>query len=58
MKRTLMLRVVLLVIGLLVWGYGYRTDSADVRLAAIGILAVAFLVRFVPGRWVGDDAPS
>jgi len=57
MRRVLLIRVVLLLVGVLVWGYGYRADSADVRLAAIAILAVAFLVRFLPVRWLGDDPP-
>lgn len=57
MKRRLLIRLVLLVVGVLVWAYGFRTDSAEVRLAAIAIMAVAFLVRFVPGRWLGGDPP-
>ena len=49
-KRLLLARTVLLVAGVVVWGYGYRVDDANVRLAAIGILAVALLLRFVPTR--------
>jgi hypothetical protein len=58
MKRVLLARTVLLVIGVVAWGYGYRIDDPNVRLAAIGILAVALLLRFVPKRWTGDDGPS
>lgn len=47
-KRLLLARTVLLVAGVVVWGYGYRVDDPNVRLAAIGILAVALLLRFVP----------
>jgi hypothetical protein len=47
-KRLLWARTVLAVLGVAVWGYGYRVDDANVRLAAIGILAVALLLRFVP----------
>jgi hypothetical protein len=58
MRRLLLARTILLVVGVVVWGYGYRVDDANVRLAAIGILAVAMLLRFVPKRWTGDDGSS
>lgn len=55
MRRLLLVRTVLGLVGVVVWGYGYRTDDASLRLAAIGILAVTLLLRFVPKRWLGDD---
>ena len=58
MRRLILARTVLLVIGVITWGYGYRVDEPNVRLAAIGILAVALLLRFVPRRWVGGDEPE
>jgi hypothetical protein len=58
MRRLQLARTVLLAIGVITWGYGYRIDDPNVRLAAIGILAVALLLRFVPKRWLGDDQPS
>ena len=58
MKRLVLARTVLLAIGVITWGYGYRVDDANIRLAAIGILAVALLLRFLPRRWLGDDGPS
>ena len=54
-KQVLLARTVLAAIGVVVWGYGYRVDDARVRLAAIGILALALLLRFVPKRWLGID---
>ena len=56
MKRLLLARALLLAVGVITWGYGYRVDDANIRLAAILILAVALLLRYVPKRWVGDDA--
>ena len=50
MKRLILARTVLLVAGVVVWGYGYRVDDPNVRFAAIGILAFALLMRFVPKR--------
>jgi hypothetical protein len=57
MRRLVLARTVLALIGVAVWGYGYRYDDPNVRLAAMGILAVALLLRFVPRRWLGDDGP-
>jgi hypothetical protein len=57
MKRLLVGRTVLGAIGVAVWGYGYRYDQPRTRLAAIAILAVALLMRFVPARWFGDEPP-
>ena len=58
MKHLLLARMILGIIGVVVWGYGARVDDANIRLAAIGILAVALLLRFVPNRWTGDDGGS
>jgi hypothetical protein len=54
-RQLLLARTVLAGIGVVVWGYGYRVDDANVRLAAIAILAVSLLLRFVPKRWFGGD---
>lgn len=58
MKHLLLGRTVLAAIGVVVWGYGYRTDDANVRLAGIAVLAVSLLLRFVPARWVDRDPPA
>jgi hypothetical protein len=36
--------------GLIVWGYGVRTDISWLRLAGIGLFAVAVILRFVGRR--------
>lgn len=53
MSRMMLARVVLAVIGVLIWGYGTATDDANMRLAGIGCLAVSLLLRFAPK----DKAP-
>jgi hypothetical protein len=40
-------KVGLLLLSLGVWFVGYRTDSPKAMYAAIGIMVVAFLLRFV-----------
>jgi hypothetical protein len=54
MKRLTIARAVLAAIGVIVWGYGYRTESPSMRLVAIVILAVTLLLRYVPQRWLGE----
>ena len=55
MKRLLAARIVLAFIGIAVWGYGKTADLPNLRLAAMGILGIALLMRFVPRRWLEDD---
>ena len=54
MKQLLTARLVLMAVGVLVWGYGQRADIPQVRIAGMAILAVALLLRFVPRRWFGE----
>ena len=56
MMRLLVARLVLIGIGMLVWGYGNATSQPRLMYAGMGILAVALLMRFLPKRWF-DDAP-
>ena len=57
-RQLLVLRILLGAIGVAVWGYGYRTDDASVRLAGMAVLVVTLLLRWVPKRWLNDDGPS
>ena len=57
MKRRLLARTILTVVGVVVWAWGARVDDPNLRLAAIGILAIALLLRFVPARFLGDPEP-
>ncbi len=51
MSQLLLARLLLVGIGVIVWGYGYRADLPGIRLAAIGILVAAVLLRFLPKRF-------
>ena len=55
MTRLLTARIVLTLIGVVVWGYGQRIDNAETRFAGIAVLAVALLLRFAPKRWFAGD---
>jgi hypothetical protein len=43
-------KLALVVIGLIVWFQGYRTDESWLRVTGIIVLLVAFLLRFVGRR--------
>ena len=55
MKRLLIARLALSLIGVAVWGYGNATDQPRFMGAGMAILVVSLLLRFVPERWLGDD---
>jgi hypothetical protein len=44
-KRTT-IQLALLVIGIIVWGYGQRVDDPSLRLVGIAFFALATLLRF------------
>ena len=56
MTRVLIARILLMGIGIVVWGYGNATDQPRVMYAGMGLLAIALLLRFVPRRWFDDTA--
>jgi hypothetical protein len=57
-KRLTLARVVLAAIGVIVWGYGYRTENPRLRLVAIVVLALTLLLRYLPKRWLDGGGPS
>lgn len=58
-RQLIMLRIILGAIGVAVWGYGYRIDDPNIRLAGMGILVLVLLMRWIPKRWLGDgDRPD
>jgi hypothetical protein len=55
-RQLILFRIILGAIGVAVWGYGYRTDDANVRLVGMTILVVTLLLRWVPKSWL--DGPG
>ena len=51
MTRLLIARIVLMAIGIVVWGYGNASNQLRVMYAGMGIVAVALVLRFLPRRW-------
>ena len=54
MSRLLIARLVLIGIGVAVWGYGNATSEPRFMYAGMGILVVALLLRFAPKRWFDE----
>ncbi|MGH7667922.1 MAG: hypothetical protein ACRENQ_00385 [Gemmatimonadaceae bacterium] len=48
MSRVALIKVVLAAAGIVVWGYGTRTDNAHLRLAGMIVLVVAVALRLLP----------
>ena len=57
MKRVLLARVTLTLIGVAIWGYGNSTNQSRFMIAGMAILVIALVLRFLPKRWLGDHAP-
>lgn len=55
MKRLVLARVLVTVVGVLVWAYGFRLNDPTVRMVGIVLLALSLALRFVPRRWVGEE---
>ena len=53
MSTLVRVKLALVVIGLIIWFQGYRTDDSWFRVTGIIILLVAFLLRFVGRRRSG-----
>jgi hypothetical protein len=55
MSRLLIARLVLIGIGVVVWGYGNATSQPRFMYAGMSILIVALLLRFAPRRWFDES---
>ena len=54
MTRLLIARLVLIGIGIVIWGYGNATSQPRFMYAGMGVLLVALLLRFAPKRWFDE----
>jgi hypothetical protein len=54
MTRLLIARLVLIGIGVVVWGYGNATSQPRIMYAGMGVLLIALLLRFAPRRWFDE----
>jgi len=48
-------RIAFAAMGVVVWGYGFASGDANVRLAGIVLLALSLILRFVDRRPRKDD---
>jgi hypothetical protein len=55
MNTLVRIKLALVVIGLIIWFWGYRSDDSYFRIVGIVVLLVAFLLRFVGRKRRRDD---
>lgn len=55
MQRRTEIQLALLVMGLIVWGYGQRTDDPALRWIGIAFFAVAAFLRFFKKKPPQDE---
>ena len=53
--RLTAMRFGIALVGVAVWFFGYTNDNAGVRMAALIILAIALVLRFLRRRPSGGD---
>ena len=60
MKRRTEAQLALLVIGVIVWGYGQRTDDNRLTWIGLAFCATATVLRFLKPKAAGppDEPPS
>lgn len=58
MGRRTTIQLVLLVIGLVAWGYGQRIDDPSLRLVGIALFALATMLRFFRRSGTHHEEPS
>ena len=58
MSTLVRLKLALVVIGLIIWGWGYRTDDSFLRISGIVVLTIAFLLRFVRKAGGASEVPK
>ena len=58
MNTLVRLKLALVVIGLIIWVWGYRVDDSYLRMVGIVVLLIAVLMRFVGRRRRAKDPPE
>jgi uncharacterized protein YqgC (DUF456 family) len=50
MNTITQLKLGIVLVALVIWAYGYRTSNRTLMWVGMGLVVVAFLLRFVPQR--------
>jgi hypothetical protein len=54
-SRVMQARIAFAAMGVVVWGYGFASDDANIRLVGMALLALSLVLRFVDRRPRKDD---
>lgn len=55
MTRYLTTRIIVTLVGIVIWGYGQHYEQAQVRVGGMLVLGVALAMRFAPKRWFDEE---
>ncbi|MBC7673247.1 MAG: hypothetical protein H7247_12570 [Polaromonas sp.] len=55
MTRYLTARIIVTLVGIVIWGYGQHYEQAQVRVGGMLVLGVALAMRFAPKRWFDEE---
>ncbi|HEU5184151.1 MAG TPA: hypothetical protein VFU01_06265 [Gemmatimonadaceae bacterium] len=58
MTTLIKVKLALVVIGLILWAWGYRVDDSFLRVSGIAVLLIAVLLRFAGRRPRASDSPG
>lgn len=58
MTNLVRLKLGLVLIGLIIWTWGYRVDDSFLRVVGIVALLIAFLLRFLGRKPRAPEAPK
>ena len=58
MTTLIKVKLALVVIGLILWAWGYRVDDSFLRVSGTVVLLIAVLLRFVGRRPRASDSPG
>jgi hypothetical protein len=56
--RYTQIKIACALVGVLVWGYGYKVNDPMIRWIGIVFLALAVVLRLLPKRLRDDDYPK
>ena len=55
MRRMLLARIALTIIGVAIWGYGNATEEKAYTYAGMAVVAISVLMRLMPKRWFEES---
>ena len=55
MRRILVARIALTIVGVAIWGYGNSTEQSPYIYAGMAVVGISLVLRFLPKHWFDDS---